>query len=311
MSYHILSIDAYTCQLSCERGQLSCISDSGRQSIPLEDVGAIIVSSFKATLTSNLIIEAAKRRIGFILCDSHKPAALILPADRATDTATLRSLATMPAHLKKRLWDKTLSAKCGNQAELATAWNPLHPKIEEICAVATSRRPNREADTARLFWSIFADTFADANFRRGRKEEGYNSLLNYAYAILLSSILQKLYALGLDPAFGIFHQAREHAAPLAYDLMEPFRPAFDANVARWIRRGLEQDESPDSISEITREYRRHIISTLDAETFCRGKTTTIRASLEAVCRSFRQAVLSHQSGPYEPWTISTIKWAGS
>ena len=29
---------------------------------------------------------------------------------------------------------------------------------------------------------------------------------------------------GLDPTFGIFHVTREQATPLAYDLMEPFRP---------------------------------------------------------------------------------------
>lgn len=54
-----------------------------------------------------------------------------------------------------------------------------------------------------------------------------NALLNYGYAVLLSTVLQKLFGVGLDPTFGIFHATREQATPLAYDLMEPFRPCVE------------------------------------------------------------------------------------
>lgn len=312
MSYHILSIDAYTCRLSCERGQLRC--DDGinpSRTIPLEDVGAIVLSSFKATLTSNLLIEMAKNRIGFVLCESHQPAALLLPADRATDTALLRHLAVMPAQLRRRLWEKTLDAKCGNQAVLAQTWNPDHPGIPDLKKFSESRKSSREAECARLFWSVFSDTWSNSSFRRGRKEEGFNALFNYAYAVLLSCVLQYLFALGLDPCFGIFHQSREHAAPLAYDLMEPFRPAFDANVARWISLGVQEGKTEEQTGEVTGEYRRHIVATLQASVPYNNKQVSLRTAVESVCRSFRKAVLAQQSGPYEPWNMSTIKWAGS
>ena len=68
MSYHILSIDACTCHLSCDKGQLRCVDgENPPRTIPLEDVGAVVLSSFKATLTSNLLIELARKRIGFVL----------------------------------------------------------------------------------------------------------------------------------------------------------------------------------------------------------------------------------------------------
>lgn len=312
MSYHILSIDAYTCHLSCDKGQLRCDDlEHPPRSIPLEDVGAIVLSSFKATLTSNLLIELAKHRIGFVLCESHQPAALLLPADRATDTDLLRNLAGMPAQLKSRLWEKTVNAKCSNQAQLASQWAPEHPLLKDLYTHAQSPKPYKEAECARLFWEIFSTTWANDSFRRGRNEESYNPLFNYAYAVLLSCTLQYLFALGLDPCFGIFHQSRSHATPLAYDLMEPFRPAFDANVARWIQMGINSKLDESQIATITPEYRKHIVATLQASVIYNGKQLSLRAAIEAVCRSFRKAVLASQSGPYSPWKISTIKWAGS
>lgn len=309
MSYHIVSIDAYTCRLSCEYGQLRCVDEIGEKRIPLEDVASIIVSSFKAEISSNLLTEVARKGISFILCDSYRPVSLVLPVDRASDTNTLRNLASMSAQLKRRLWEKTLDAKCHNQAWLAQRWNAFHPKIKEIEEVAHSRRTNREADTARLFWQIFGDTYAE-DFRRGRLEEGFNHLFNYAYAVLLSSILQKLLGMGLDPTFGIFHQPREHSAPLAYDLMEPFRPAFDANVVRWIDKGRATRQSDGEIQKITKEYRHHIADTLNARTEYGEGNYKLQTIIEKVCRTFRKAVISQQSGIYEPWKISIIKWAG-
>jgi hypothetical protein len=41
MSYHIVSIDAPECSLSCKDGQLTCKSAEADHSIPLEDVSPI------------------------------------------------------------------------------------------------------------------------------------------------------------------------------------------------------------------------------------------------------------------------------
>jgi CRISPR/Cas system-associated endonuclease Cas1 len=49
-----------------------------------------------------------------------------------------------------------------------------------------------------------------------------NALLNYGYAVLLSTVLQKRFAVGLDPTWGLSHAPRERATPPAYDLMVPF-----------------------------------------------------------------------------------------
>ncbi len=309
MSYHIVSIDTPQSTITCSKGQLVVDSGEGRRALPMEDIAAVVITSFKCTLTSNFLIGAAKQRMGVILCDNFKPAAVLLPVEKGTDTSTLRHLATMSPQLKRRLWEKTVDAKCRNQAALATSWNPGHPLTEKLNRLVSSPSPTRESDAARLFWRVFAETYADETFTRKRDAGGANPLFNYAYAVLLSTVLRDLLAYGLDPSFGIFHVARAHATPLAYDLMEPFRPAFDANVARWILMQQPSEESP-SACEVTKEYRSHIVSTLHAVVRQDGRDMTLRSAVTAVVSSFRAAVKAQQSGPYTPWKISTIKWAG-
>lgn len=276
----------------------------------MEDVAAIVITSFKCSMTGNFLIEAAKRRIGVILCESYRPISLMLPADRSTDTQLLRNLAAMPQLQKKRLWDKTLNSKCSNQLTIAQMWNPKHAVIQKLAHLVMSKRASKEGETAKLYWSVFADTFANGNFSRCRNNEGFNSLFNYSYAVLLSCVLRNMLALGIDPTFGLFHTARAHATPLAYDLMEPFRPIFDASVANWITLCRSRMMDDMAISEISPLSRQHIVSTLLAEVDYNGASLSLMRTIEMVIRSFREAILSSRISLYLPWKISTIKWAG-
>ena len=306
MSYHIVSIDSDTSSISVAKGMLISTSPEGSHSIPMEDVAAIIITSFKCTLTSNFLIQAAKHRIGVILCELYRPVCIVLPIDRATDTELLRHLARMPAQFRKRLWQKTVDAKCLNQYEFARLWNPSHPALDKMRQVIRTTKESKEGEVAKLYWSIFSDSHASGTFMRLQNAEGINSLLNYAYAVLLSLVLRNLLALGLDPTFGIFHMPRAHATPLAYDLMEPFRPVFDANIARWLKNRSMNDAS----FTLGKEIKRHILTTLLCEVYYQGKWMPLKYAIELSIRSFREAVLTSYVASYEPWKISTIKWAG-
>jgi len=306
MSYHIVSIDAPECSLSCRDGQLICRTPEGENSIPLEDVAAIIITSFSASIHSKLLLEAAKQGVGLILCENFKPASLVLPANRSTDTLLTRSQAYISAQLRKRLWDKTLDAKCWNQFTLASEIAPGDERLARLERLAKGRSVSKEAECAKVFWRIFADHVAETDdFRRLRKGGGPNPLLNYGYAVLLSTILQKLFAVGLDPTFGISHVIREHSTPLAYDLMEPFRPCVDWRVARWIK-----DHPGIENPEVTKEFRRWVTGFPLAQVDWFELTLDVRGVIEGVTRSFRQAVTTAQSGPYRPWTRTTTKWDG-
>ena len=283
-----------------------CKTPEDEKRVPLEDVAAIIITSFSASIHSKLLLEAAKYGVGLVICENFKPASLVLPANRSTDTLLTRAQAYIPAQLRKRLWQKTIDAKCLNQFSLAAELAPGDDRLPRLEHLARGRGISKEAECAKAFWRIYADHVAETDeFRRERTGGGPNPLLNYGYAVLLSTVLQNLFAVGLDPTFGIFHATREQSTPLAYDLMEPFRPCVDYRVAKWLR-----DHPGEENPQVTKEFRRWVtgfpLETVDWFDL----NLDVRGVIEGVIRSFRGAVTSAQSGPYRPWTRTTTKWAG-
>lgn len=73
----------------------------------------------------------------------------------------------------------------------------------------------------------------------------FNALLSFGYALLYRDVLQAIVAVGLEPAFGFFHQPRSAAHPLALDLMELFRvPMWDMPLVASVNR-LQWDPEAD------------------------------------------------------------------
>lgn len=54
-------------------------------------------------------------------------------------------------------------------------------------------------------------------------KDRFSALLSYGYALVYATVERSIVAVGLEPAFGFFHQPRTAAPPLVLDLMEPFR----------------------------------------------------------------------------------------
>jgi CRISPR-associated protein Cas1 len=338
MSYHIVSIDSPQCSLSCKDGQLTCRVDGEEKlrTIPLEDVASIIITSFSASLHSKLLIEAARHGIALILCEAFQPVSIMLPANRSTDTLLTRAQLDITGREKQTLWRRTVNAKVKNQLSLAEYLAPNDPKLDELREIAGGKHDHKEAMAARTHWGIFGRALELPDFVRERELGGVNALLNYGYAVLLSTVLQKLFGVGLDPTFGIFHAVREQATPLAYDLMEPFRPCVDWRVAQWVRKHREEGKvlvseleniersaaaadqvgadksvrlSVDSIG-VDKAFRAWVTSFPLEKVDYLDMTIEIRGVIEGVIRSFRRAVLEHKPTLYRPWTPTCIKWAG-
>jgi CRISP-associated protein Cas1 len=308
MSYHIVNIDSPRCEVLCQRGQLVCRAEGQPdKSLPLEDVAAIVITSFSAHLHSHLLLEAARHGVALVICESFKPVSLLLPANRSSDTLLTKASLALPKATSETLWRKTIDAKCANQAAVAAGLSPKHPKLPTLQRVARGRSQYKEAACARVYWGLYGQTLADLGFRREPGAEGLNSLLNYGYAVLLSLVLQKLFALGLDPTFGLAHAPRERSTPLAYDLMEPFRPAVDQRVAQWVQ---EQQAAGDY--RLTLEFRRWVTGFTLERVGHLGIELQLHHCVESVLRGFRKAVLFKQARFYRPWTLnpSDSKWAG-
>ena len=140
--------------------------------------------------------------------------------------------------------------------------------------------------------------------------------MNYGYAVLLSTILQKIFGVGLDPTFGISHATRERSTPLAYDLMEPFRPCVDWRVIQWVERQTAAAEASngDPFTRpplgVTPEFRKWVTGFPLERIEYLDLALDVRGCIEGVVRGFRRAVLQGDPRFYKPWTQKNSKWAG-
>lgn len=307
MSHHIITIDSPNCSVSVNHGQLVCRTlEDGERSLPIEDVASIIITSFSVKLHSKLLVESAKHGVALVICDRFKPVSLLLPANRSSDTLLTKAELALDRKKQNSLWRKTIDAKCRNQYALAEFLIPEFEKMDRLRSEAMGNAKHKESTCAQYYWRAWGLALGDVEFKRHSPLNSSNKLLNYGYAVLLSTVLQKLFACGLDPTFGISHAVRERSTPLAYDLMEPFRPCVDWRVAQWLIDFCEPGEEV----EITQEFKRWVTGFV-LETVGYFKIDmTINNCIESVVRSFRNAVLKQSVREYKPWTPPNLKWAG-
>lgn len=305
MSYHIVHIDSPSVRLTCRNGQLLCRTDENENRLAMEDIAAVVICSFTSTISSEVLLQAAEYGVAFIYCRNFKPVSLVLPANRSTDTHLTRAVINLAEKQKSQLWKRTVDAKCANQYAHATYFCSDKNKLDIFYRCALGRHPQKESTSARYYWRIFGHTIGQIEFVRSRGGGGINDLLNFGYAILLSLILRNLFAVGLDPTFGIFHKTRERATPLAYDLMEPFRPCIDACVLEWVAMHTSPAEW-----KVTADFKKFIIPILEKKIRYEGRMLSTRLVIERSVRSFRSAVINNRIAMYKPWILKNLKWDG-
>lgn len=156
--------------LSCRYGQLICRSkaDESERTIPIEDLGFVILDNHSITLSLRLIEELSTNNTAVVFCDKrHHPIAMSMPfAGNTTHARTVSRQISMSLPLKKRLWKQTIEAKISNQAALlehcdkdgATALQRY------AASVKSDDSDNREGAAARIYWQ----RLLEPGFRRQR-----------------------------------------------------------------------------------------------------------------------------------------------
>jgi CRISPR-associated protein Cas1 len=306
MSFHIVTIDSPDCFLGCKNGQITCKSGSTTRTLPIEDVASIIITGFTATIHSQLLLEAARHGVSLVFCEAYKPLSVLLPANRCTDTLLTRAQVELSNKKRSNLWSVTIDAKCTNQLTAAILMEAKAEELESLKREAAISSSHKEASCAKMYWKAFSQACGSSSFTRDKNQTGLNSHLNYGYAVLLSSVLQKLFAVGIDPTFGISHAIRERSTPLAYDLMEPFRPLVDLRVFQWV----QKNKLPPTEQGIDKEFKKWMTGFLLEKTEHLQSEILVQSCIEAVVRSFRHAILSPSSSLYKPWILKNSKWGG-
>lgn len=196
--------------------------------VPIEDIGLIILDHSQITITSGVIAKMLEKNVAIITCDAtHHPTGLMLNLDGHTLQSRQFAAqldATLP--MKKQMWQQTITAKIYNQATLLKQQNRENKFLLNLAKDVKSGDPeNHEAKAASYYWkNLFPPSVA---FRRDRYGMPPNNMLNYGYAILRAVVARNLVGSGLLPTLGIFHRNQYNAYCLADDIMEPYRPFVD------------------------------------------------------------------------------------
>ncbi len=257
------------------------------RTIPVEDIGFIVLDNHSITLSIRLIGELIANNTAVVFCDQkHLPAGMTFPfAGHTTHAETLNAQLEMTVPLKKNLWKQTVEAKIRNQAAfLEKIGIEGTDTLRHIASVVKSGdSDNRESVAARIYWQkLFG-----SEFRRNRFGETPNHLLNYAYTILRAAVARSLIGSGLYPAIGIHHQNKYNAFALADDVIEPYRPYADEIV-------FETWESADNSSELSKDQKQRILKLLTADVHLTKTLRPLMVGLSSTTASLVRCITGEQ-----------------
>ena len=230
------------------------IKQSAVKTIPIEDIGVVILDHKQITITQAVIAALLDNTVALITCnDKRMPTGLLLPLQgNNTQNERFRKQIEASLPLKKQLWQQTIKAKIDNQATLLE--QIIHRQAKTLrrlsSEVKSGDTDNCEAQAAVYYWHNLFPNIPD--FVRGQDEDPPNNLLNYGYAILRAVVARALVASGLLPVYGIFHHNKYNDFCLADDIMEPYRPFVDQSVVSMMAKY-------DDISTLTTEMKRDLL----------------------------------------------------
>lgn len=203
-------------------------------SVPIEDIGLVMLDHYQITLSHQLIQELMKNNVILISCDErHLPLAGMLPFSGNTlFSERVKTQIEASEPLKKQLWKQTIECKILNQLKvLEQLGKYATPMYEYLKNVKSGDTTNMEGIAAQHYWKHLIDS----DFLRDRFGDGPNPFFNFGYGVLLSIIARALVDTGLLLVLGIFHRNKYNPYCLASDIMEPYRPIVDLLVMKWLQ----------------------------------------------------------------------------
>ncbi len=201
---------------------------------PLDEIAVVVLASRRVTITQAVLAGLMDAGAAVVIADEAMlPTGLMLPMT-GHHAQTERMLAQARASLPrcKRVWQQVVVAKVRAQAMALQLRTDDDGGLIALAARVRSGDPeNIEARAAQRYWPL---VFGDSSFRRRREAQDQNRLLNYGYAVMRAAVARAICAVGLHPSLGVHHHGRFNPFCLADDLMEPWRPLVDLEVAEMV-----------------------------------------------------------------------------
>lgn len=238
-------------RLSLKLAQMVVELQDVTRTLPIEDIGVVILDHKQITITHALIDALLANNVAIVTSnDKHLPVGLMLPLDGNTlQSERFRAQIDASEPLKKQMWQQTIVAKIIGQAHvLGTQLIEHNNMLKWAKDVRSGDTENMEARAAAFYWR---NMFEKDAFIRDPQGLPPNNLLNYGYSIVRAMMARALVGAGLLPTLGIHHHSRYDAYCLADDIMEPYRPFVDMKVLEmWKNGGITSDISSDPKREL-------------------------------------------------------------
>lgn len=156
--------------------------------VPLDSISALLLNGHQATITQNILLACSDEGIPVIICGSnHQPAGILWPVvSHYKQAGNLQAQLESSKPLAKQLWKQLIQSKITGQHQVleATRTSSGDALAEMALRVKSGDPENIEAQAARRYWPLLMGD----KFTRDPEIEGANSLLNYGYAILRSTV---------------------------------------------------------------------------------------------------------------------------
>jgi CRISPR-associated protein Cas1 len=264
--------------LTTKLEQIVIQTQAREMTIPIEDVGFVVVESQEAYLSIPLLTKLSENNVAVVFCnEKHMPTSMLLNLEgHHLQQELFRNQIKASEPLKKQLWQQIIKEKIKNQAtllrHLGSEKTPLDYYASKVLSGDTD---NREAVAAAYYWKHLFDF----DFKRERFGAFPNLFLNYGYIVLRAAVARALSGSGLLNTLGIHHRNKYNAFCLADDIMEPYRPLVDAKVLEI----LKQQEG----QELTMDVKTRLLGVLTETVYFSGIKSPLMVALSTTTSSLQ------------------------
>ncbi|HTO35339.1 MAG TPA: type II CRISPR-associated endonuclease Cas1 [Flavobacterium sp.] len=265
--------------VSSKNLQLIIKTDARESSIPIEDIGFIVIDNPEVYISipaMNLLVE---NNASVIICgNNHLPNGMFLNLNsHHIQQEIFKNQINASVPLKKQLWQQTIVEKINNQGILLEKITQKKNNFDFLASkVLSGDMSNMEGVAASQYWK----DFFDFGFKRERFGDYPNNFLNYGYAILRAATARALSGSGLLNTLGIHHKSKYNAFALADDIMEPFRPIVDEKVFELTQKYDEQ--------ELNTQLKAELLQILTRTVYFKNEKSPLMVALQKTASSLQQ-----------------------